>query len=1250
MTVLTLPIPRNEADFEDLVLEVAEEKRKPAAAQPYGRRGYGQHGIDHQLRMSDGAWLGIQCKRYWEKKLTKTLLQKDLDAAHAIKPALGQYLVVTTKRASTDLQDWARKATINGCAAVDIWFWDDIERWLNADPARLNRYDQRPPIVLAQGLLLQVGGTKPAQEIVAFAASPATSAGSDSADPESVKAAGVLLQAGHPRQAFDRLARDREALSPVASVWRVSASALYMLGDPSGLIALAQRAASLGIHDTRIRALEAAGCRALGDVERSRAMLQDLLATASVGTERCAVLNHWLNLRLEEDHATYDDLSADVTLADRADPNLHLPLAQAALFYGNVGAFEEHVAILECARDKVGDWVPQMLRAMAPILEGERRSVREGVPLRDAELRARLHEAIARLDSILQRQFSDLPQASNRVRALSWRGRGAVLIGDFAIADASYAAAVDASNGDPTIMEHAARYAADFDRQSFWEGLLDRANADQNPMLAMAQASRRALKGDGSARAEMRRMEDALPANDIRRAQALAGRLYLPFDPIDTAEAAERALVELAGANEPDSLVVGLALQLKEGKLPEGLLEEIRDRLRALDSASLNVASHLTVAAILNDAEEFDLRNALQPSRDAAVDKTGEALPRDAALQAVQLALYEMRLARAAQLLERYVPEADTDRWAWRLRATLALKRGDVHAALRFLTRLVDLKLANCNDASQWAWYARALGQGLAARRLFGRDRFPPAETARQVSALAHALQHLFRSRDYDRLLADAGDRIADDEELFPATAAATLSGRSAPAPDVVAVDTIAVLRRPDGSGDQRMVWITDKPGPSSPPFLRVQRNEAWLDPLIGRSEGAVVTFGAGAFAGEWTVEQILSGAVGTQSRLMEWAVRQGIAGGGVDSVKVDDDPVGAITRRMREDKAKQTAPPADVPIAMIAHVRQCIPFRFLGYIERPRCFGGRPGELEAEVRLLQLSAPDTPFYVDPLTILIAEQIGIADTLIKAAGRVSVMTQAQLTLIGWWWEEREHRHARASAVLGPDGRMIFREHTPDARAWGRALWRAIAGRRKDSRVEFVASYPDAAGQAFSGLGASIDPGTLATLAATAGTANVYATIDANLIEIARRLQGPLQVRAVSVLGVLRWGVQRGRITWLECARAIAQLSRGNWSFISVGSAELAAVITSADRERRSADVSALLRDFSASEPNGAVRVVTQTLDRLAGQPVAIRTRDVAERLFRALPPLPRSIRAGLAPACNGRWYSAVMRAWRKNGS
>ena len=166
----------------------------------------------------------------------------------------------------------------------------------------------------------------------------------------------------------------------------------------------------------------------------------------------------------------------------------------------------------------------------------------------------------------------------------------------------------------------------------------------------------------------------------------------------------------------------------------------------------------------------------------------------------------------------------------------------------------------------------------------------------------------------------------------------------------------------------------------------------------------------------------------------------------------------------------------------------------------------------------------------------------------------------------------------------------------------------------------------------------------------AGSANIYVSIDGNLIEIVRRLGGTQHVRSASVFGLLRSGVLRGRITWLESARAIAQLSRGKWTFISVGPSELSAVLLSTDRGRRNADLNSLLRDFSTSEPRGAVSVVIQALDQIAHQPSSRRTRAIAERLFRALPAIPRAVRAGLVPPNKGRWYSAVLRAWLKNGT
>jgi hypothetical protein len=68
--IVTLPIPRNEADFEEWALEYAEDQLQPDAAQPYGRRGAGQSGIDHQLRLPSGAWIGLQCKRCCKRTST----------------------------------------------------------------------------------------------------------------------------------------------------------------------------------------------------------------------------------------------------------------------------------------------------------------------------------------------------------------------------------------------------------------------------------------------------------------------------------------------------------------------------------------------------------------------------------------------------------------------------------------------------------------------------------------------------------------------------------------------------------------------------------------------------------------------------------------------------------------------------------------------------------------------------------------------------------------------------------------------------------------------------------------------------------------------------------------------------------------------------------------------------------------------------------------------------------------------------
>lgn len=1016
-----------------------------------------------------------------------------------------------------------------------------------------------------------------------------------------------------------------------------------MIGEFEEVSKVAAQAQVIGVTDIRLLATEAASRKELGAVDEARKTLSDLLKKAS-GDDRPYVLNHWLNLRLDVDHASYEEVIKDVLDSDRADPNLHLSLAQAAMFSGNEAAFDAHMSVLESAKEKIGDWIPKTVNAMAAIIRGERRGVRQGVPLVDLGDRERVQEASTFLAASIQQRFSESPFATNKESSLVWLARAATLLGQLTSADDYYRQALEASRGDDKLIALVAQYASDNDRADLWDALLNSPEAQKDSRLLVVRASRAVSRGEPGARVELRRIAESETELPEASAQAVAGRLYLSFDAADTPDAVQLALSRLGSAGEPDQIVIGLALSLREPLLGEETLQRIRSELLSFDSKKLQLKTLLEVAGIFSAAKELELRNAMQAARDAAVDAQGDLLTRTQALQAIQLALSELRLARAEDLLDRYLPRSDLDAASWGLRSNLAIQRGNIDSAAENLRKLATLKLANVNDIARWVWFERSRGNALFARHMLTPSIYPRVEKTKSLAVLVQTLASVTRRGECNRLLAEVGSQASEDKDLFPAAAAVTMAGGMPPVPKTVNVNTVVVLRH-ETSGETRMFWITERSGTSARAVTRVAQDEPWVAPLLGCAVGEKVHIDAGEYAGTWTVDQLLSGAVGTHARVMDWASRQGIAGGGVDALKIpDDDLVGPITERLRDDLGRVGNPPQNVPIIMLSHFRNTIPFRVVAKIERPRCCFGTTEEMNRDARLLQ--GYDTPFYVDPLTILFAEQTGITPILLKAAGNVKVMRQTQLTLIDWWWEERQHRHARASAGLTPDGKLFLQEHTPKAREWGRKFWKAIAARQTDYRVKLVDYFADDSGAELSNAEDILDIGTLATLAAARTDQNIFLSIDGFLFPYC----AGINVRGVTLFGLLQWAASIGRITWLESATAKARLSRANWSFITVRAHELAATmsahrdnVTNANR----ISVSDLLKDYPVSEPSAAVRVAIDALYMMSNQPQKIRTRAKAELLFRALPKIPRSHRAQIANATRGSWFYKVARAWAK---
>lgn len=1250
MPTLTLPPPESEADFEHLALQMARDELSAVEAQPYGRRGTGQSGVDHLLRLSDGTWVGLQCKRFVAKPLTEAILGADLEAAEKIKPPLARFIIATTKNASPQLQDWARRQTINGHPNVDIWFWNRIEDWIRISPERLGNYVNIPAAVQAKILIRSMDSHRQTQELLRFLVDESTT--SVAIDSQSVKEAKAFLQAGKGDKALVRLQSERDALSNDPAVWRVSASAAYHLGNFSAAIDLASQARLLGVVDTRLAAIAAMAAHESGHSTDAGKELKAALHKADA-SERPSVLTHWLTFLLETERPTYRRLCEELTSSDLSQTQVHLPLAQAALFGQHTKEFAEHLEVLDKASPTdLNPWIPTYLRAISDVITGERAAVRQGFPLKEESLLSRISEAIVGLDATIH-ALDGAPASPNRTNAYIWRARAAVLTGKLDLADASYEAAIEAGVS-VDLLSGVLDYAAHFDRPKLFSSLIALPQASADSKLRVDQAYYAARNGDDSARTRLQEFVASTPTDDPNYGHAQTVSLFLPFDPAHRPVDVDNALIALRVAADKEPLAIALASQLENTSLDTARKESIQSALTTIDFAAMSLPAAVAMTSIALEVQDQTLLKRAVGAEDVAIDKDANLVPRAAAEIAVSHALKTARYTRAEILIERFFPDDShiADRQALRLRASLALQRGDITHAVELGAQLIKRRLARCEDVYRWAWLSLSSGQMAAARRTLLPDLYPAIKSARDLGLLLQALRFLGRLREYSRLLTKhADDYIADPKTLFNAVIPHAFA-RGLPPPTVVSADTIVVLARSMDGAEQRCIWITDRPGQSAPTVTRVLSSEPWLEPLMGRTVGDLVDFPAGTLNGSWSVLQILSGTEGIHAQLMEWAARQGLVGGGIDSLKATDDPAAVVTQRLKSDAAKRAMQeanvPDNVPIAMRLNASDGSPFRLFAHVDRPRCYFGMRDEAPLESRLL--STNNGKRYVDPLTILVAENLGIADTLLKALGRVHVVQQIVPTLTTWWWHEREHRHSKMSAGLNQDDKLVVLDHDAVYRTRGRDFWRSLTKRLTDERVVVVRMVPDDVALEFSLLADVFDLGTATTISAAKADDGLFISIDGNLINLMRTFgDAQLRLNAVSVFGVLQTAAANGTISWLECAHAKARLSSAGWSFVATTTSELVAVLTANHTALQ--DLNALLRDFPSSELTGSLSVVVSALEQLQRFPAA-QKRAVAKRLFDALPKSQRKVRdklVGRLRRANPKWYYRELRAWLKHG-
>ena len=139
--------PLHWQQFEDMTTGLLREVYDVPNAQQYGRPGQAQDGVDVYGRSKRFGRIGIQCKRladldrngnpYPGGPISRAFLRKEADESLAFKHDLDLWILATTARRDTRVQNWVEElnkewASLGRTALV--WSWDECVSFLNTYP------------------------------------------------------------------------------------------------------------------------------------------------------------------------------------------------------------------------------------------------------------------------------------------------------------------------------------------------------------------------------------------------------------------------------------------------------------------------------------------------------------------------------------------------------------------------------------------------------------------------------------------------------------------------------------------------------------------------------------------------------------------------------------------------------------------------------------------------------------------------------------------------------------------------------------------------------------------------------------------------------------------------------------------------------------------------------------------------------------------------------------------------------------
>jgi tetratricopeptide (TPR) repeat protein len=158
----SVPRPKNWQDFQTHICILFKCILNDPNATTHGSEGQRQQGVDvYGSREGQGKhWVGVQCKLKGDtKRVTRAELENEIAEAKKFKPALADFIVVTTAPDDAKIQEVARQITQKhaekGLFTVSVWGWQTLEREITNHPAAVRAF--HPDSTPFSGELISLG-------------------------------------------------------------------------------------------------------------------------------------------------------------------------------------------------------------------------------------------------------------------------------------------------------------------------------------------------------------------------------------------------------------------------------------------------------------------------------------------------------------------------------------------------------------------------------------------------------------------------------------------------------------------------------------------------------------------------------------------------------------------------------------------------------------------------------------------------------------------------------------------------------------------------------------------------------------------------------------------------------------------------------------------------------------------------------------------------------------------------------------